>query len=91
VHFSREFRQSLDETPRQYCLTRPIERAAELFHNTYHPDVDICCTVELRSRAAHGELRPRVRHVPIVHFRSSEDARVGVEGGLATEMRVQHA
>jgi AraC-like DNA-binding protein/catechol 2,3-dioxygenase-like lactoylglutathione lyase family enzyme len=49
AHFSREFRRAFGETPRQYLLTRRMERAAALLRNTDRSVADICLTVGLRS------------------------------------------
>ena len=49
AHFSREFRRTFGETPRQYLLTRRMERAAALLRNTDRTVADICLTVGLRS------------------------------------------
>ena len=49
AHFSREFRRTFGETPRQYLLTRRLERAAALLRTTDRSVADICLTVGLRS------------------------------------------
>jgi AraC-like DNA-binding protein len=49
AHFSREFRRAFGETPRQYLLTRRMERAAALLRNTDRSVADICLTVGLTS------------------------------------------
>jgi AraC-like DNA-binding protein len=49
AHFSREFRRAFGETPRQYLLTRRLERAAALLRTTDRTVADICFTVGLRS------------------------------------------
>jgi AraC-like DNA-binding protein len=49
AHFSREFRRAFGETPRQYLLTRRMERAAALLRNTDRSVADICITVGLTS------------------------------------------
>jgi AraC-like DNA-binding protein len=49
AHFSREFRRAFGETPRQYLLTRRMERAAALLRNTDRSVADICLSVGLTS------------------------------------------
>jgi AraC-like DNA-binding protein len=49
AHFSREFKRAFGEPPRQYLLTRRMERAAELLRNTDRTVADICLMVGLRS------------------------------------------
>jgi AraC-like DNA-binding protein len=49
AHFSREFRRAFGEAPRQYLLTRRMERAAALLRNTDRTVADICVAVGLRS------------------------------------------
>ncbi|MDQ2677305.1 MAG: AraC family transcriptional regulator [Actinomycetota bacterium] len=49
AHFSREFRRSFGESPRQYLLTRRLERAATLLRNTDRSVTGICFDVGLSS------------------------------------------
>ncbi|WP_370327516.1 helix-turn-helix transcriptional regulator [Euzebya sp.] len=49
AHFSREFANAFGETPRQYLLTRRLERAAALLRGTDRTVADICYMVGLES------------------------------------------
>lgn len=49
AHFSRTFAATFGETPRQYLLTRRLERAASLLRNTDRTVTDICFMVGLES------------------------------------------
>lgn len=49
AHFSRTFRAAFDETPRQYLLTRRLERAASLLRNTDRTVTEVCFMVGLDS------------------------------------------
>src|ERR1700736_2798710 len=49
AHFSREFRRAFGESPREYLLTRRLERAAALLRTTDRLVADICLSVGLQS------------------------------------------
>ncbi len=49
AHFTREFRRAFGESPRQYLLTRRLERAATLLRTTDRTVTDICLLVGLTS------------------------------------------
>jgi len=49
AHFSREFSKAFGESPRQYLLTRRLERAASLLRATDWPVSRVCFTVGLES------------------------------------------
>ncbi len=49
AHFSRQFRAAFGESPRQYLITRRLERAAALLRTTDRSVADICLAVGLRS------------------------------------------
>lgn len=49
AHFARSFRRAFGETPHQYLLTRRMERAAALLHDTDHTVGAICAEVGLAS------------------------------------------
>lgn len=49
AHFSRTFSDAFGETPRQYLLTRRLERAASLLRNTDRSVTEICFMVGLES------------------------------------------
>lgn len=49
AHFSRSFSAAFGETPRQYLLTRRLERAAALLRNTDRTVTEICFMVGLES------------------------------------------
>jgi AraC-like DNA-binding protein len=49
AHFSREFRRAFGESPRQYLLTRRLERAAWLLRATDRSVADVCFSVGLSS------------------------------------------
>lgn len=78
AHFSTAFRETFGETPHAYLLTRRLERAAALLHDTDRPVFEICLDVGLgarapsrrASRACSAALRrptaPRTRRPPSV-------------------------
>jgi AraC-like DNA-binding protein len=49
AHFSREFKRAFGESPRQYLLTRRMERAAWLLRATDRNVADVCFSVGLQS------------------------------------------
>ena len=49
AHFSRAFRREFGESPRQYLLTRRLERAAWLLRATDRSVADVCFSVGLSS------------------------------------------
>lgn len=49
AHFSREFKRTFGESPKDYLLTRRMERAATLLRDTDYPVNSICLHVGLRS------------------------------------------
>jgi AraC-like DNA-binding protein len=49
AHFSREFKRAFGESPRQYLLTRRLERAAWLLRATDRSVADVCFSVGLQS------------------------------------------
>jgi len=49
AHFSREFSRVFGESPRQYLLTRRLERAASLLRTTDWPVTRVCFAVGLES------------------------------------------
>ena len=49
AHFSREFKRAFGDSPRQYLLTRRMERAAWLLRATDRSVADICFSVGLQS------------------------------------------
>ena len=49
AHFSREFKRTFGESPRQYLLTRRMERAAWLLRATDRSVADVCFSVGLAS------------------------------------------
>jgi AraC-like DNA-binding protein len=49
AHFSREFKRAFGESPRQYLLTRRMERAAWLLRATDRSVADVCFSVGLQS------------------------------------------
>ena len=49
AHFSREFKRAFGDSPRQYLLTRRMERAAWLLRATDRSVADVCFSVGLQS------------------------------------------
>ena len=49
AHFSREFRRVFGVSPREYLITRRLERAAALLRNTDRSVADVCHAVGLTS------------------------------------------
>jgi AraC-like DNA-binding protein len=71
AHFSREFRRTFGESPREYLLTRRLERAAALLRDTDHSVAEICFSVGLRSVGSFTSSFGRAYGRPPAAYRAS--------------------
>lgn len=71
AHFTRSFHRAFGETPRQYLLTRRLERAAALLRNSDHDVTEICFDVGLSSVGSFITSFTRIYGVSPARYRAS--------------------